>query len=214
MEPLKDQTTRERRRQRTKAMILQSAEDLLAEGGLQKLTLADIAHRAAYSKPAIYEYFEGIEDILQELSSAGFIRLGEIVQAVPRDLPPDERMVQIGYANLQFASENPELFKLMFTRELSVSRPSEEIREMQKRTQVAYLEVAGTIQECIAKGIFKTRQGLDWRAMLYMFWTMVHGMASLKHSLMKELEFDVESYRTQAFSFLVNSLKGNNENQT
>jgi AcrR family transcriptional regulator len=197
-------TTRQRRRERTKTLILQAAQELLTENGLENLTLTEIAHRAAYSKPAIYEYFEGIDYILYELSNQGFIQLGELLQSISRDLPPDERMIAIGQVNIEFAQENPELYKLMFTRVV----PDPRELDMRSDTQMPYLFLVETIQEGIEKGVFKTHPGFDNRTMAYVAWTMVHGMASLKKTLLEELGYDREKTRQQALSFLIQSLKG------
>jgi AcrR family transcriptional regulator len=197
-------TTRQRRRVRTKSIILQAAQELLTENGLENLTLTEIAHRAAYSKPAIYEYFAGIENILYELSNQGFIQLGERLQSISADMLPDERLAAIGYVTIQFAQENPELYKLMFTRVV----PDPRDIAMRSDTQTPFQLLAGIIQEGIQKGIFKARSDFDWKAMAYVSWTMVHGMASLKKTLLEELEFNIEKNREVALKFLIQSLKG------
>jgi|WetSurMetagenome_2_1015567.scaffolds.fasta_scaffold499810_2 AcrR family transcriptional regulator len=197
-------TTRQRRRVRTKSIILQAAQELLTENGLENLTLTEIAHRAAYSKPAIYEYFEGIENILYELSNQGFIQLGERLKSISRELLPDERLIATGYTTIRFAEENRELYKLMFTRVV----PDPRDFGMRSETQTPFQFLAETIQEGIKQGMFKTRPDFDWKTMAYISWTMVHGMASLKKTLLDELEFDIEKNRADALNFLVQSLKG------
>lgn len=202
-------TTRERRRERTRVLILQTAEQLLAEGGLQKLTLAELAHRAAYSKPAIYEYFGGIEDILIELTNTGFVRLGEQVKAVPEDLPPDERLLTISHTILQFAADNVELYQLMFTHIIfSPGRFNQRWAEASMDTQASYRIASQVIQDGIDQGIFKTRPGFGQDAMVYMCWVVVHGMASLKSSLVREVGLDMHHNHDQVLSFLLNTLQG------
>jgi AcrR family transcriptional regulator len=209
METPKELTTRERRRERTKVVILQAAEDLLIEGGLQNMTLANIAHRAAYSKPAIYEYFKGIEDILNELANAGFIRLGEMVKAVPETLPPEERAIAACRAVLQFAYENVELYQLMFTHIIFTNNMQDwNLQDTRKETQAAYQAVSEIIQDGIDQGVFKTRPGFDRGAMHYMCWVMVHGMASLKRKLLEEVGLDVQQYQAEMFHIMINNLKG------
>ena len=48
----------------TKNRIIQSAKRLFAEQGFQKTTVADISRQAGLSEAALYEYFQGKEDLL------------------------------------------------------------------------------------------------------------------------------------------------------
>ena len=202
-------TPRERRRERTRSLILQAAEELLAEGGLQKLTLAELAQRAAYSKPAIYEYFGGIEDILIELTNAGFTRLGEQVKAVDAALPPDKRLLTIARVILQFAADNVELYQLMFTHIIfSPGRFERRWQESQGDTDASYRIASEAIQQGIDQGIFKTRPGFDHDAMQYLCWVTVHGMASLKSALVREVGLDMPHNHDLVLTFLLNNLKG------
>lgn len=203
-ESVKKLSTRDRRRQRTRKLILNAAQELLAEKGLENLTLTDIADRADYSKPAVYEYFEGIEDLLYELSNHGFVQYGEKMEKVSKGLSPDQRMIEYGKISLAFARENPELYKLMFTR--VVHDPRE--KSQRKSTQTAYWLLVKTIEQGIAQGIFKVRQGFDLPHMAYMVMTTMHGMASMKHSILDELDLNDEAYTQGNLRVLVETLKG------
>ena len=208
------QTPRERRRERTKKAILLAAEALLAEGGLQSVTLANIAHRAEYSKPALYEYFSGIEDILIELSNNGFIRLGERIRAIDSTLPSEERLLAACHTFLKFASDNPELYQLMFTHIIFTNIGLErDWTEVHKETQVAYYAAFEIIQDGVAKGVFKERPNFDSGAMLYTCWVTLHGIASLKRELMKEVGLDVDKYQATIFMMMINNLKGTLPNE-
>ena len=48
----------------TKARIIDSARTLFAEQGYQKTTILDISKQAGLSEAALYEYFQGKEDLL------------------------------------------------------------------------------------------------------------------------------------------------------
>jgi TetR/AcrR family fatty acid metabolism transcriptional regulator len=48
----------------TKNRIINSAKELFAEQGYQKTTVIDISKRAGLSEAALYEYFQGKEDLL------------------------------------------------------------------------------------------------------------------------------------------------------
>ena len=48
----------------TKTRIIESAKKLFAEQGYQKTTIVDISRQAGLSEAALYEYFQGKEDLL------------------------------------------------------------------------------------------------------------------------------------------------------
>ncbi len=51
-------------KENTKSRIIDSAKKLFAEQGYQKTTIVDISRQAGLSEAALYEYFEGKEDLL------------------------------------------------------------------------------------------------------------------------------------------------------
>jgi AcrR family transcriptional regulator len=205
-------TPRQKRRERTRASILQAAEDLLAEGGLQNASLANIAKRVEYSKPAVYEYFSGIEDILIELTNDGFIRLGELVRAIDPTLPPEDRVMAACRVILHFAAQNPELYQLMFSHIIFKNDgPDRDWAELHKKTQVAYFAVVEIIHEGIDQGIFKTGPGFDSGAMLYLCWVTVHGIASLKRELVIEVGLDVDKYQETVLQMMLSQLMSGKE---
>lgn len=51
-------------KEETKARIIDSAKRLFAEQGYQKTTVVDISRQAGLSEAALYEYFQGKEDLL------------------------------------------------------------------------------------------------------------------------------------------------------
>lgn len=204
-----EKSSRERRKERTRAMLLQTAEQLLSEGGLQKLTLTELARQADYSKPAIYEYFGSFEDLLIDLNNSGYFRMGQRVQEVPDSLPPDERMMAIAKAILQFAAENVELYQLMFNHIIfatgNFDRNWEEAKEQNLTT---YRVASQVIQEGIEQGIFKVRPGFGHQAMFYLTWVTIHGIASLKSSMVSNLGLEFPDNHDLVLTFLINNLKG------
>jgi TetR/AcrR family fatty acid metabolism transcriptional regulator len=51
-------------KENTRARIINSAKKLFAEQGYQKTTIVDISKQAGLSEAALYEYFQGKEDLL------------------------------------------------------------------------------------------------------------------------------------------------------
>src|SRR4051812_10976806 len=63
-----EQWTRERRLERTRALLLDAAEEVFAEKGFTPASLDDIAHAAGYTKGAIYKHFSTKEDLFLAVS--------------------------------------------------------------------------------------------------------------------------------------------------
>src|SRR4051795_9792680 len=60
--------TRERRLERTRALLLDAAEEVFAEKGFTPASLDDIARAAGYTKGAIYKHFAAKEDLFLAVS--------------------------------------------------------------------------------------------------------------------------------------------------
>jgi AcrR family transcriptional regulator len=63
-----EQWTRERRLERTRALLLDAAEEVFAEKGFTSASLDDIARAAGYTKGAIYKHFATKEDLFLAVS--------------------------------------------------------------------------------------------------------------------------------------------------
>jgi AcrR family transcriptional regulator len=55
---------REAQAERTRQALLEHAAELLAESGIEALTLPEVARRAGVSAPTVYRYFPVLEDLL------------------------------------------------------------------------------------------------------------------------------------------------------
>lgn len=98
---------RERRRLTTRQEILQAARELLLEVGPEELTLRQVARRADFSPAALYTYFSSRDEIVASLLAESFARLDAYLRRVPDNLAPEERVVQLGMAYMDFARDNP-----------------------------------------------------------------------------------------------------------
>ena len=80
---------------------------MLLERGAADLSLREIARRAGFSPGALYKYFDSKDDVVKALADRAMGALLDALAAVPVELPPDERAVEIGMAYLEFARHNP-----------------------------------------------------------------------------------------------------------
>ena len=77
----KREARNERRREQTRAEILETAGDVVLRNGLAGFTLADVADELGLTKPALYYYFESKEALLFELLLREWVEAATEVQA-------------------------------------------------------------------------------------------------------------------------------------
>ncbi|MEU4435214.1 TetR family transcriptional regulator [Nocardia rhamnosiphila] len=85
--------TKERRLERTRALLLDAAEEVFAEKGFAAATLDDIAHAAGYTKGAIYKHFSVKEELFLAVSDRYWRRyfdnFAEVLSTVTAVGPPE-----------------------------------------------------------------------------------------------------------------------------
>ena len=99
-----------------KADILRHTLTLAGEDGWLGVSTRKIADRLQTSTTAIYHYFGNKDAILVELQREGFRKLRDAQVAVLEPLAgkPDQQLLAVSRAMLQFARKNAELYALMF----------------------------------------------------------------------------------------------------
>jgi len=70
-------------KEHTRARIINSAKKLFADQGYQKTTIVDISRQAGLSEAALYEYFQGKEDLLLMIPD---LWLSELLQDLDEQL--------------------------------------------------------------------------------------------------------------------------------
>src|SRR5690242_4627498 len=97
--------------------LLEASLELIAESGLDALSLREVARRAGVSPGAPYHHFESREQLLTALAVDGFALLGEAMRSA-RDAAGAEDVIErfgaIGEAYVRFALAHPAHFRLMF----------------------------------------------------------------------------------------------------
>jgi AcrR family transcriptional regulator len=155
--------------------LLQAAERILEQDGIQGLTLRAAAREAGVSHAAPKNHFGDLAGLLSELAAVGFQRFVTTMQAnVRNEDPPDRRLAAIGRGYVAFARAHPDLFLLMFRSErLDLSRPT--------------LRAAIDTSARMLSDVVAARRGekveatltLSQAANIVSAWSMVHGFAML-----------------------------------
>ncbi|RMF19143.1 MAG: TetR/AcrR family transcriptional regulator [Gammaproteobacteria bacterium] len=166
-----------------KQALIEAALDLLREQGVSGLSLRAIAARAKVSHMAPYSHFRNKKELVQAVAAAGFDELTRrLIELRKVYVEPGERVLNYGVAYVQFAVENPDLYRLMLSQsDLGGQRASQE-RGSREGFQISpRLESSSRRPFELLRDEFARSGGDPLRvtARAATAWSMVHGMAAL-----------------------------------
>jgi len=156
--------------------LVQVALRLLAEEGIEALTLRTLARRAGVSHGAPARHFHSLSDLRAEVAAHGFRLLSEAIEKCGAPLPPDadalERLHAAARAYVECALANPGLFALMFrTGDLDPGNAS-----FARDSSAAFERLLEHVRAVQASGWHVDR---DARLLAGSLWATVHGLATL-----------------------------------
>ena len=97
-----------------RATLLAAAEVVLAQRGVNGLTLRDVARVAGVSHAAPYHHFASLNELLAAVAQHGFEELGRAMAQAVAGPDPRERLLRVAQAYFDCARAYPERFRLMF----------------------------------------------------------------------------------------------------
>lgn len=108
--------------ERTRAALLAAAERLVAEGGLDAISVRAAAKGAGTTTRAVYALFGSKDGFAQALAQQSFQLLMDRVAAVPPSSDPGHDLIACSVNGFRaFVLDHPDLFRLFFTAQ--VRRP-------------------------------------------------------------------------------------------
>ncbi|MEU6754579.1 TetR/AcrR family transcriptional regulator [Spirillospora sp. NPDC046719] len=124
MPPAKERTPELRRH------ILDTAIDVLAAEGVTAVTTRRVAGLAGTSPPAIYELFGHKAGLIRELFFEGFRRLNAAFEGLGTTGDATADLAATVHAFRAFASDNPNLFNVMYNRPFDGFEPDRDERSL------------------------------------------------------------------------------------
>lgn len=94
--------------------IFLTAIEIVEREGIKSLSMREIAKRLNLVPNALYHHFKDRAEIEAEIAAAGFRRLTKMCQKSVGETTGSEAVVKSSFAFLEFAREQPELYKIMF----------------------------------------------------------------------------------------------------
>jgi AcrR family transcriptional regulator len=154
--------------------LLRAVEQLIAEKGIERLSLRECARRAGASWSAPAHHFGDKTGMLTAFAAAGFTQLKERMES-RRDAGtgPRERAIAVGEGYLEFALRNPGHFRIMFRAELL----NKDDQEYQTVSRTAFQVLEDAIREGEGAPGRVDETALHERCL--MAWSTVHGFATL-----------------------------------
>lgn len=155
--------------------LVEAAEAVLTERGVEGFTLRECARRAGVSHAAPAHHFKDAKGLLTEVAALGFERLTEAERNARDDeSDPKNRLLGTGIGYVRFAIEHPAQFQLMFQKGL-VDHSNERLAAASSAAfQVfiqAYSELYGVT--------FPAGMHKDTDPSVMREWALVHGFATL-----------------------------------
>ena len=192
----------ERRHLRTRQTILEAALALIVEKGPDDLSLREVARRVDYSPAAIYEYFGGKDDLVATLCSDGMKRLAATLREATADAPLREYLTELGLGYLRFAQDHSAHYRLMFNYLLSTRRSLAEPGDEED----AYRILLTAVEAGINAGAFELTGDDHADHLSYAFWALLHGLAMLRLTKLKDFDADFETADRRAIEIFLRGL--------
>ncbi|MDP1793133.1 MAG: TetR/AcrR family transcriptional regulator [Acidimicrobiales bacterium] len=116
---------RARRRQETIEEILDLAEALMAEDGVNGLSLSEVARRLGVKPPSIYKYFDSLMDIYDALFKRGQLANLEVMRRAFDDSAPGlDALAAMSEASGRWCLTHPATAQLLFWRPVPSFEPT------------------------------------------------------------------------------------------
>jgi AcrR family transcriptional regulator len=165
-----------------RATLLETAQILVGEVGVDGFSLRELARRAKVSPAAPYHHFKDKAALIRALAKESQERLGIASQAALEGIThPMRRLSALGVAYVLYAFEHPSEFRIMFRRELHSPFPAGPLEAGQDHTpDPAFVLLRQTLIECRdARCIPIGNSEHELYLATVNSWSLVHGLATL-----------------------------------
>lgn len=160
-----------------RAELLDTAIEQLRGGGAEDLSLRALARAIGVSQTAPYRHFADKGELLAAMATHGYRELlvalrqaGKVAGDSPRD-----QLIGFAHAYVDYAANNPQLFKLMFGPSVQPATKYPELREASRETFQLVQEI---LHRGIVTGLFHGIEDLPY--LTNAAWSSIHGLATLR----------------------------------
>jgi AcrR family transcriptional regulator len=141
-------TKRQQAKQAKKLKIIEAAEKVFFEKGLQNATMDDVTRQTSFSKATVYSYFPSKDELFFTICQRGNDILQEKLQkATQKHFLGVDKVRAIGWAFFEFATEYPHYYRFI---SYFVSGSGFAIAE---ELEAQMLDLDKILEDCISLGI-------------------------------------------------------------
>ena len=158
-----------------KNALIKAGVEILSKEGMEGLSLRKVAQRAGVSHSAPYSHFPDKQSLIAAISTEGFNQLYSELDAAILAYPknPKKQLQQGARTYVQFALNNTDTFKIMFSGALEKEKEYPAFVEISSKT---FQRVVGVVQACQETGLLHSSSA---ERMAVAVWGQVHGIISL-----------------------------------
>ena len=160
-----------------RSTLLNAANVLLKEMGIEGLSLRKLADKVGVSRTAPYHHFKDKNQLLCAIAEQGFVRWQQDAEFIfnQTGVPPKEKYRQFFHGYISYAADNPELYDLMFGRTIwKLNSATNELRDVAYPSFHNQVEMTKKWQ---AQGLMPNNE--DTLRLSQVTWGTMHGIARL-----------------------------------
>jgi len=159
---------REARSPDSRAAILEAAEAVLLDQGVEGVSIRKVSERCGFTAPTIYHHFGDKKGLIDALLEARFAVVLGLMTSIERASDPAAYLMEMARAFVRFALDSPSHYRLLTVPRLDddVVPSAEAAREL----------VKGALEDLAREGTLATP---DIDEAFQIVWLMLHGLISL-----------------------------------
>lgn len=158
-----------------KNALIKAGIKILSKEGTGGLSLRKVAKQAGVSHSAPYAHFDDKQSLIAAISTEGFKQLYAELDAAILSYPsdPKQQLMESAWAYVQFAINNTDAFKIMFSGVLEEERDYPSFVEISHKT---FERVVDIVKSCQEAGVLRSAPP---EIMAVAVWGQLHGIISL-----------------------------------
>jgi AcrR family transcriptional regulator len=173
-----------------KNALIKGGVEILSKEGVAGLSLRKVAQHVGVSHNAPYSHFPDKQSLIAAISTEGFKQLYSALDAIISSYPDDSKrqLQECAWAYVQFAINNTDTFKIMFSGVLEKDKEYPALVEISYKT---FNRVVDMVRACQEAALLRAATP---ELTAVAVWGLIHGIVSLllegqiSHTVMDQFE--------------------------